>query len=104
MFKDRPEVRAVMEFFTTGESLKGGLPPVVRCPRTTTRRSSGTATRSSARLPEIAREADTLRFDASDLMPGEVGTGSFWKAMTSYISGTTDLDTALKEIDASWPQ
>ena len=52
------------------------------------------------KIAGIAREADTLRFDASDLMPGEVGTGSFWKAMTSYISGTTDLDTALKEIDA----
>ncbi|MDV7397469.1 carbohydrate ABC transporter substrate-binding protein, partial [Arthrospira platensis SPKY1] len=49
-------------------------------------------------------EADSVRFDASDLMPGEVGAGSFWKAMTDYISGSTDLDSALAEIDASWPR
>jgi alpha-glucoside transport system substrate-binding protein len=49
-------------------------------------------------------DADTVRFDASDLMPGEVGAGSFWKAMTDYVSGSVDLDTALQEIDDSWPE
>ena len=44
-----------------------------------------------------------MRFDGSDLMPGEVGSGSFWKGMTDYFSGTADMDTVLKEIDASWP-
>jgi alpha-glucoside transport system substrate-binding protein len=44
-----------------------------------------------------------VRFDASDLMPAEVGAGSFWKAMTDYISGSADLETALQEIDDSWP-
>jgi alpha-glucoside transport system substrate-binding protein len=39
-----------------------------------------------------------------DLMPGEVGAGSFWTGMTDYVSGLSDLDTALAEIDASWPQ
>jgi alpha-glucoside transport system substrate-binding protein len=33
-----------------------------------------------------------------------LGAGSFWKATTDWISGSTDLDTALAEIDASWPQ
>ena len=37
-------------------------------------------------------------------MPGAVGSGSFWKGMTDYFSGAADLDTVLKEIDASWPQ
>jgi alpha-glucoside transport system substrate-binding protein len=37
-------------------------------------------------------------------MPGEVGTGSFWKEMTAWASGTEDLATALKNIDASWPK
>jgi alpha-glucoside transport system substrate-binding protein len=36
-------------------------------------------------------------------MPGEVGSGSFWKGMTDWVSGTVDLDTALEEIDAAWP-
>jgi alpha-glucoside transport system substrate-binding protein len=42
-------------------------------------------------------------FDGSDQMPGAVGAGTFWKDMTAWISGQEDLDTALKNIDASWP-
>jgi alpha-glucoside transport system substrate-binding protein len=37
-------------------------------------------------------------------MPGAVGAGSFWKSMTSYVTEAIDLDTALKDIDASWPK
>ena len=44
-----------------------------------------------------------FRFDGSDAMPGAVGAGTFWKDMTSWISGQESLDTALKNIDASWP-
>ena len=52
----------------------------------------------------ILAGATAVRFDGSDLMPGEVGAGSFWKQMTAWVSGTTDLDSALKAIDASWPK
>jgi hypothetical protein len=55
-------------------------------------------------VAEIILNADSVRFDGSDLMPGEVGAGSFWKGMTDYVSGAVDLDTALKEIDAAWPE
>jgi alpha-glucoside transport system substrate-binding protein len=37
-------------------------------------------------------------------MPGEVGAGSFWTGMTDWASGAVDLETALQEIDASWPK
>ena len=47
--------------------------------------------------------SDTFLFDGSDQMPGAVGSGTFWKDMTAWISGQEDLDTALKNIDASWP-
>ncbi len=50
-----------------------------------------------------ATEADGFLFDGSDQMPGEVGAGTFWSEMTSWVSGDTDLDTALKNIDDSWP-
>jgi alpha-glucoside transport system substrate-binding protein len=36
-------------------------------------------------------------------MPGEVGSGSFWEQITSYVAGGTDLDSAMQAIDASWP-
>jgi alpha-glucoside transport system substrate-binding protein len=54
-------------------------------------------------IASLVSEVTSVRFDGSDLMPGEVGVGSFWKGMTDYFSGSVDLDTALKEIDASWP-
>ncbi len=44
-----------------------------------------------------------VRFDASDLMPGEVGAGSFWKEATNYVSGTVDVDEMLANIQESWP-
>jgi alpha-glucoside transport system substrate-binding protein len=47
--------------------------------------------------------ASTFLFDGSDSMPAQVGTGSFWKEMTAWISGEEDIDAALKNIDSSWP-
>jgi alpha-glucoside transport system substrate-binding protein len=52
---------------------------------------------------DYAYNASVFLFDGSDSMPAEVGTGSFWKEMTAWISGTEDLDTALKNIQDSWP-
>ena len=54
-------------------------------------------------IAALVHEATSFRFDGSDLMPGEVGAGSFWKGMTDWVSGAADLDTVLAEIDASWP-
>jgi alpha-glucoside transport system substrate-binding protein len=55
-------------------------------------------------IAELVAQATSFRFDGSDLMPGEVGAGSFWKGMTDWVSGAADLDTVLREIDASWPR
>jgi alpha-glucoside transport system substrate-binding protein len=52
---------------------------------------------------ETAQAADTFLFDGSDQMPGEVGAGSFWSEITAWVGGNKDLDTALKNIDDSWP-
>ncbi len=104
MFNDRPEVRALMEFFSHGEGVEqwvrmgGALSP---------HKDSSLDWYESTvdrKVAELLQNATSVRFDASDLMPAEVGSGSFWKAMTDWISGSTDLDTALAEIDASWPQ
>ena len=50
-----------------------------------------------------ALKEETARFDASDLMPSEVGSGTFWTAMNEWMQGK-DLATALGEVEASWPQ
>lgn len=44
----------------------------------------------------------TFRFDASDLMPGVVGAGSFWTGMVDWINGKS-VDEVLTTIDGSWP-
>ena len=44
----------------------------------------------------------TFHFDGSDLMPGVVGSGSFWTGMVDWINGKS-TDDVLKTIDASWP-
>jgi alpha-glucoside transport system substrate-binding protein len=104
MFNDRPEVRAVMDFFTRGESLKtwlasgGALSPHNDTPL------DWYGSEVERGIAALVAEATSVRFDGSDLMPGAVGAGSFWKGMTDWVSGTVDLDTALAEIDASWPQ
>ena len=44
------------------------------------------------------------RFDASDLMPAEVGSGSFWTGMVEYMkSGPDSLTGVLDDIESSWP-
>ena len=51
----------------------------------------------------IGAEADILRFDASDLMPGAVGTGSFWTGIVDWVGGQGELQGVLQSIDSSWP-
>lgn len=54
-------------------------------------------------IGQIATGTSAFLFDGSDQMPGAVGSGTFWKDMTSWISGQESLDNALKNIDDSWP-
>jgi alpha-glucoside transport system substrate-binding protein len=103
MFNDRPEVRAVMEYFTTGESVKGWLTAGGALSPHLDTNLDWYGNDVERGIAQIVAQSTAFRFDASDLMPGEVGAGSFWKGMTDWISGSIDLDTALKEIDASWP-
>ena len=104
MFNDRPEVKALIEYFTTGK----GVEAWVRAGGAISMHNDSSldwyTNEIDRRVAESILAASTVRFDASDLMPGEVGAGSFWKAMTDFVSGSVDLDTALQEIDDSWPE
>lgn len=46
-------------------------------------------------------DATVFRFDASDLMPSTVGSGSFWKGMVDWIDGTPTEDV-LSNIQAGY--
>jgi alpha-glucoside transport system substrate-binding protein len=54
-------------------------------------------------LSELQLGADVFRFDASDLMPGAVGSGSFWTEITAWVIGSIDTQTMLDNIEATWP-
>ncbi len=99
---DKPEVVAFLEYLATAEAAKywagagGFLSPNGSVPLDW---YPDEITRTQA---EILTTADVFRFDASDLMPGVVGAGSFWTEIVNWVSGQ-DLDTTLNNIDATWP-
>ncbi|NER80419.1 MAG: carbohydrate ABC transporter substrate-binding protein [Leptolyngbya sp. SIO1D8] len=102
MFNDTPEARALMEYLATPEphEIWAGLGGFI---------SPHQQVSLDAYLDDITRQqaeilinADIIRFDGSDMMPGAVGTGTFWTGITSYVGGT-DVDTVLSDIENSWP-
>ncbi len=103
-FSDRPEVRAVVEYFATASSVENWVKAGGAFSPHNDANLDWYTNPVDRKMAEMVKNAGTLRFDASDLMPGAVGAGSFWKQMTSYVSGAIDLPTALKAIDDSWPK
>ncbi|MCL4105401.1 UNVERIFIED_CONTAM: hypothetical protein GTU68_055532 [Idotea baltica] len=59
------------------------------------------ATDTLRALGDVLLGATTFRFDASDLMPGGVGAGTFWTGMVDYAGGK-DAAAVAAEIQASW--
>jgi alpha-glucoside transport system substrate-binding protein len=53
---------------------------------------------------EILQDPEsTFRFDGSDLMPGAVGTDSFWKGIVAWVGGQSTQET-VDAIESSWPK
>ncbi|HNP74541.1 MAG TPA: ABC transporter substrate-binding protein [Kouleothrix sp.] len=102
MFHDRPEVRALVEYFTTGAPLEAWI---------TSAHRFGFSLHKDAQLEwypeaggeraaaEVVRNANIRRFAAADWMPHEL-SDYFCKTLSAYVSGEIDLDAALKKIDA----
>ncbi|MBG6213958.1 MAG: ABC transporter substrate-binding protein [Cryobacterium sp.] len=102
-FADDADTQAVQEYLSTPEwanslvSIGGGIsansgvdPDLVDSP-------------ILAESIRILQDPDTtFRFDASDLMPGAVGSGTFFKGIVSWINGTPTSEV-LTSIEAGWP-
>jgi alpha-glucoside transport system substrate-binding protein len=103
MFNDRPEVRAVMEYLASPAGCEvwvktgGFISPNRSVPL------DWYANETDRIQGEILKNADVMRFDASDLMPAEVGVGTFWTGMIDWTSGAKDTDQVLQDIENSWP-
>lgn len=101
-FNDRPETRAVMEFLASWDSGKrwaaagGSLFPYKN------QDINVYPTEIERSLAKALVEAEEFRFDASDLMPAEVGSGTFWTGMVEWITGKDDK-AVLDDIEKSWP-
>lgn len=104
LFNDKPAARALMQWFSTVESVEERV-------------ATGSFLAASNAVPldlydsypmsglaEIAQNATVSRNDASDGMPAAVGQGTFWDGMVKWVSqngeGTEEI---FAEIEASWP-
>lgn len=100
---DRPEVRAVAQFLSTPEGLQRWI-------------EQGSAISANNTTPQawyagfykldvaskIVNNASYVGFDASDLMPPEVGAGTFWSESVNWINANgANTDAVLQAIDAT---
>ncbi|TFD50058.1 carbohydrate ABC transporter substrate-binding protein [Cryobacterium sp. Hh11] len=102
-FSDDADTQAVLEYLSSADwaNSRVGLGGVI---------SANKGLDASKATSPILQEAikilqdpdTTFRFDGSDLMPGAVGAGTFWKGMVSWINGTPTSEV-LTSIEAGWP-
>jgi alpha-glucoside transport system substrate-binding protein len=52
---------------------------------------------------EILATSEIVRFDGGDLMPADVGAGTFWSEGTALVNGEVTAEEAGATIQASWP-
>ena len=102
---DKPETMAVIRYLASAEyantrieAKKGGFLSANK-----THDTSLYPTDIERTFADILVKADPFRFDGSDLMPGAVGSGSFWKEGSDFITGANDIDQFLDKVEASWP-
>ena len=101
-FADRPEVRQLAEYLTTPAAAReraaqgGFISPL----ETVTADAYPSALNRT--IAQWTLDAEVVRFDASDLMPPEVGVDAFWAGMTAWLSGAR-LTTTVAQIDLAWP-
>jgi alpha-glucoside transport system substrate-binding protein len=110
VFNDTPAVRAFLDDFTSVEvqCAQGSINPEIGriSPNTGVGPECYTnpVLATTAQAIVDALNVNGFRFDASDLMPTAVGSGSFWTGMNEYMRGGPDsLAGILEDIDASWP-
>lgn len=105
-FNDRPEVQAFQTYLSSADwanakalatpaggwvSANNGLD------------TNNLATDFDKLSAEILSDPNAvIRFDASDLMPGEVGAGTFWTGIVNWLTGSS-TEEVTDAIEASWP-
>ena len=52
---------------------------------------------------QLQDDANTFRFDASDLMPAAIGSGAEWTQLTAWIAEGRSSQEVADSIEAAWP-
>lgn len=103
-YKDTPEVQAYLAYMASADfannrvklggviSANKGLDP---------NNAQSELDKQSVKLLQDPKTV--FRFDGSDLMPGAVGSNSFWKGIVTWINGTPSQQVA-DTIESSWPK
>jgi len=115
-FRDAPEVWAVMEYYgsaeyadnrqTTQLARLGGKPGgelISGYMSANLNANQDNYSPLEQGFLEVLRTGDPAGFDGSDQMPGEVGSGTFWREATALVSGETTPEEAANAIEESWP-
>jgi alpha-glucoside transport system substrate-binding protein len=103
-YKDTPEVQAFLAYLASADfannrvklggvvSANKGLDP-----------NNGQSELDKQSIKLLQDPETVFRFDGSDLMPGAVGSNSFWKGIVAWINGTPAKQVA-DSIESSWPK
>jgi len=98
MFNDTPQARSLIQYLTTPEAQQiwvergGAISPNSEVP------VDAYPDETSQRFAEILQNAETTRFDASDLMPSAMNE-AFFGAVLDYVQNPENLDSILADLD-----
>jgi alpha-glucoside transport system substrate-binding protein len=112
-FNERPEVHQLLAYMATPEyaearqiaqyELKGGGQALSGFLSAVQGQDPSVYQPLEQSFLEILENSSIVRFDASDLMPADVGAGTFWTEGTSAVNGDKTAQEAAEAIEASWP-
>ena len=119
--EDRPEVRAFVEYMASPEWGEVWATDADSSFISGNRRFDTSSYGDGAEDPaaavrialastaRTALDADVWRYDASDLMPTQiggwtdgVGPGAFWQGLLDWVDGIRTIDQVFADIDAEW--
>lgn len=101
-FSDDENVQKVLEFMSSAEfaDARVKLGGVISANKNADPSLASSEFLTDA-MTTLQDSSTVVRFDASDLMPATVGSGSFWKGMVNWIDGKS-TDDVLAEIQAGY--
>ena len=101
-FSDTEATQKVLEFMSTPEFADARVEQGGAISANLNADPSKASSQFLTEAMELLQDPNTtVRFDASDLMPATVGSGSFWKGMVDWIDGK-DQATVLSDIQAGY--